>query len=249
MQSNGIPLGIQSWCFRGSKTNDEVIARLKSCGLNGIELCGVHVDFNKPADVAAAVAAYKAAGVSILSSGVNNLSGDVNKDRPLFEFLKTAGARYMSITFSPATDKDALGRMQALAEEYDVYLGIHNHGGCHWLGSPEILRHIFSITGKRVGLWLDTAWALDAGANPIAMAKEFGERLYGLHIKDFTFDTARRPTDVVIGTGNLDLNALKATLDEVNFNGCAVIEYEGDVDNPVPALTECVVKLRKAFGK
>ena len=247
MQAKNIPVGIQSWCFRGSKANEEVIARLKKCGADGIEMCGAHVDFKDAAQVDSVVKMYRDAGIPIYCAGVNHVTGDPSADKPLFDFLRASGARYMSISFSPGIEKDALKRIEAMADEYDVRLGIHNHGGRHWLGSSEILRHIFAITGKRIGLWIDTAWALDAGEDPIKMIQQFGDRTYGLHIKDFTFDTARNPTDVVVGTGNLNLPAMTKALEEIDFNGVAVIEYEGDVDNPVPALIDCVEAVRKAF--
>lgn len=44
------------------------------------------------------------------------------------------------------------------------------------------------------------------------------------------------------------LTGLAAELKECGFSGCAVIEYEGDENNPVPALTSCVEAVRKAFG-
>jgi hypothetical protein len=36
-----------------------------------------------------------------------------------------------------------------------------------------------------------------------------------------------------------------STLKQVNFSGPLVIEYEGDVENPVPALKECAAELKK----
>jgi sugar phosphate isomerase/epimerase len=69
--------------------------------------------------------------------------------------------------------------------------------------------------------------------------------LYGVHVKDFTYDRARQPTDVIIGTGNLDLPKLMSTLRQINFTGPLVIEYEGDEKNPVPALRQCVEAMRK----
>jgi sugar phosphate isomerase/epimerase len=248
MTALNVPIGIQSWCFREFKTNAEVAKVLKSCGVDNIELCGVHADFNSPEANEEAVATYKDYGVTILSTGVNDLNGEEAHDRPLLEFLKLSGAKYMSVHLPVGIDRAALERIHGLLEEYDVRVGIHNHGGSHWLGSPEILRYLFSITGPRIGLWMDTAWALDAGADPVKMANEFGERLYGVHIKDFTFDTARRPTDVVVGTGNLDLPGLTKALVDHGFSGCAIIEYEGDAENPVPALTLCVQEVKKAFA-
>jgi hypothetical protein len=49
-----------------------------------------------------------------------------------------------------------------------------------------------------------------------------------------------------VGTGNLDLPQLLKNLEAVNFGGYAVLEYEGDVENPVPALKECVAAVRAA---
>jgi len=139
---------------------------------------------------------------------------------------------------------------EALADKYGINLAIHNHGGQDWLGSPAMISHVFENTSERIGLCLDTAWMLDTGADPVRAAETFAKRLYGLHIKDFTFDSARRPRDVVVGTGNLELKAL---LDVVRAKApegvCAVLEYEGDEHNPVPALRQCASAVRNAESK
>ena len=77
------------------------------------------------------------------------------------------------------------------------------------------------------------------------MAEKFASRLHGVHVKDFIYDRARNPKDVIIGTGNLDLPKFMTVLKQANFTGPVVIEYEGDVENPVPALKECVAALKK----
>ena len=134
---------------------------------------------------------------------------------------------------------------ERLADEFGINIAIHNHGGRDWLGNRDMLRRVFATTGPRIGLCLDTAWALDAGEDPLKMAEMFGQRLYGLHIKDFVFDRARRPEDVIVGTGNLDLPRLIGLLKKLDFNGYACLEYEGDVDNPVPALKKCVEAVKR----
>jgi inosose dehydratase len=237
-------LSVQSFCFRGTKDNAAVAALVGRCGLSAIELCGVHVDFTTPAAFAGAIRAYSDAGVAIVSAGVNGMEADDAKNRPLFQFLAPAGARFMSVDFSPDELAGRLASAERLAEEYDVALGIHNHGGRHWLGSAQALRWVFSQCGPRIGLCLDTAWALDAGEDPVQMIEEFGPRVHLLHLKDFVFDKARRPEDVVVGSGNLALQDVAAALRKVGFRGELVIEYEGDVANPVPALSECVRAIR-----
>jgi sugar phosphate isomerase/epimerase len=241
-------LSVQSFCFRGTKDNAAVAAMVRQCGLAAIELCGVHVDFTATGTFAGAVRTYRDAGVAIVSAGVNGISGDEAKDRPLFEFVKAAGAKLMSVDFGLDGLAGRLASAERLAEEYGVRLGIHNHGGRHWLGSSQALRWVFSQASPRIGLSLDTAWALDAGEDPVKMIEEFGPRLALVHLKDFVFDRARRPEDVVVGTGNLPLSRVAAALAAAGFDGEMVLEYEGDVANPVPALAACVQAIRREMS-
>jgi len=239
-------LGIQSFCFRGSPTNEEVIERLKECGCSKIEICQKHVDFTDESGFEDVVKLYKDAGVQIVSIGVQRFANDAEKEEKFFKFAQMAGARFMAADFALPTTPDCYKTAQALAEKYDVRLAIHNHGGKHWLGTPDMIQHVFKQTSDRVGLCLDTAWALDSRADPIKMVKQMGDRLYGVHIKDFVYKPDRTPEDVVVGTGNLDLPGLLKAMAAVNFDGYVVLEYEGDVNNPVPALQQCVEAVRKA---
>lgn len=241
------PLGMQSYCLRDFRTTEAVIAGFQESGVTAMELCGVHAPLDDIAASGRVCAQFSAAGISVVSLGVQTLRGDVEQERPYFAIAANAGARYMSVSFPAGIAAEQLRRIEGLAEEYDVQLGIHNHGGYHWLGSSEILRYLFSVTNERIGLTLDTAWALDAGEDPLSMVKEFAPRLYGLHLKDFIFDRARHPQDVVVGEGNINLPALAAALQEANFTGFAAIEYEGDPENPVPALQCCVRNIQDAF--
>lgn len=240
----GQEMGVQSYCFRHFKDNATTASLVKECGLAKIEICGVQVDFQDPASFDQAVATYRDAGVEIVSIGVNGLAGDEAAERNMFEFLKTAGAKFMAVDFKPDAVPGSFAVAEKLADEYDVRLAIHNHGGRHWLGSAQALEWVFARTSQRVGLCLDTAWALHSHEDPIAMVERFGERLYGVHVKDFTFDSAGQHTDVVVGTGNLDLVELSDAMNAVGFDGYVVLEYEADVEDPVPALTRCVQAVR-----
>ncbi|MGD8237153.1 MAG: sugar phosphate isomerase/epimerase family protein, partial [Armatimonadota bacterium] len=153
---------------------------------------------------------------------------------------------FIAADFHLPTTPDSLRTADELAEKHDIRLAIHNHGGRHWLGTDAMLEHVFSKTSDRIGLCLDTAWAIDSRLDPVKMVTRFGDRLYGVHIKDFLYTPHRTPEDVVVGTGILDLPGLLKAMDEVGFDGYVVLEYEGDVDNPVPALKECVEAVSKA---
>jgi sugar phosphate isomerase/epimerase len=237
-------LGAQSYCFRAFKDNATVIEKLKECGVNRLELCGVHADFLDESGFDAIIKEYSDAGVVLTSIGVQGFSNKEASERKFFKFTRRAGIKTISASFAVETLPQCIETAEKLAEEYDVNLAIHNHGGYDWLGNAAMLRNIFKNTSPRIGLCLDTAWALQAGEDPLKFAEEFGSRLYGIHIKDFVFDRAGKGEDVVVGTGNLDLPKLFAILESQKYSGYAVLEYEGDVENPVPALKECVAAVR-----
>src|SRR3954469_25013564 len=223
------PIAMQSYCYRHFKALPAFFEQLKSTGVSATEVCRIHTNFDDVSQFPGTIDQFRKAGVQIVAIGVEKMMGDDALDRPRFEFCKQAGVKNMSITFDPATFFEGkLKSVEKLADEYDLKLGIHNHGGYDWLGNSTILQYVFSKTSKRIGLHLDTAWAIDAKQNPVEMAEKFADRLHGVHVKDFVYDPKRNPKDVVIGQGILDLPKFMTVLKNHNFSGPLVIEYEGD---------------------
>ncbi|MBI1336152.1 MAG: TIM barrel protein [Phycisphaera sp.] len=237
---------VQSWCFRHFKDNAKVAQLVKEIGLSNIEVCGAHANFNDESTFDSVIKTYKDAGVGIVSIGVEGLSLDEAAIQKRINFCKKAGAKRMSITFNPDHMPDNFALADKVATESGIHLAIHNHGGYDWLGSTRMLKYVFSKT-QHVGLCLDTAWALAAGENPLKYVELAGNRLYSVHVKDFVFGRDRKPTDVVVGEGNINLTELRDALKKVSFAGPLILEYEGDVENPVPALTKCVEAMKKVF--
>ena len=142
-------------------------------------------------------------------------------------------------------------KTQALSDEFGIRIGIHCHGGYQFGGSPDVLDYLIKLGSPQIGLNIDTAWCLQIGpwqGKPVEWVKRYAGHIYGIHYKDFTFKPNSQWVDTVVGEGNLDLPAFIAALDEAKFDGMAVIEYEGDIQNPVPALKNCV-KAMRASGK
>lgn len=243
--------GVQSYCFRNFKDNAEVARMVCDLGLDKIEVCAVHADFNDVEGWKQVVDTYNNAGVSIVSLGVQTFTGDVETERKWFDCAKAAGADYISAHFKVESFQTAVPVAKSLSEEYGVRLGLHCHGGYMFGGSPDVIEHLITLGEGAIGLNLDTAWCMQIGprqGQPVKWVQRFADHLYGIHYKDFTFDPDGSWNDVVVGTGTLDLPVLVSALDEVNFDGYAVIEYEGDVDNPVPALAKCIEAMRGAMA-
>lgn len=239
-------LGVKGFCFRGFSDNRVVAQKVKECGLNIIDLSGCQVDGKKLETHDEVIKIYREAEVEISGIGTCLFTGEAD-DEGFFKFCEKAGCKTITFTGKPDTFFDAVAQAEKWAEKYDVRLAIHNHGGKDWLSSGEMLEYVFGRTDKRVGLCIDTAWAMQSGENPIEWVSRFAGRIYATHFKDFVFDRAGKHRDVVIGEGNLDVAAYVKALKSINFEGPAVIEYEADKDNPVPALRECVEKMRQVL--
>jgi sugar phosphate isomerase/epimerase len=239
-------LGIQSYCFRKFQPLSALIDCLKQVGLQYVEVWPGHLDHNAGADaVRKGLNALKDAGITIDSYGVVGVGADEAADRALFEFARLAGLRAFSIG---GLKDDAIDVVESLCEEYSINVAIHNHGRRHEFGSFDVLEDLFDRTSSRIGLCMDTAWALDSDEDPVAGVDRFGDRLYGVHLKDFVFEADHKPKDVIIGAGGLDLPAYLDALDSVGFDGYMSLEYEGNADDPMDEVMACMQVVKKAAG-
>ena len=242
-----LDFGVQSFCFRHFQDNAQVAEMVKEIGLDKIEVCGLHADFEDPAGFATHVKTYQDAGVAITSLGVQTFTNNVASERKWMECAKAAGAKHMTAHFQVGSFTEAVPAAAKLCEEFDIRLAIHCHGGYMFGGSQDVLDHLLELGGPRIGLCIDTAWCMQTGpqnGNPVEWAKKYAGRIYGVHYKDFVFESNAQWKDVVVGTGTLDLPAFVKALQDGGFDGFSVIEYEADVENPVPALSECVKQMR-----
>jgi sugar phosphate isomerase/epimerase len=246
--SKATDFGVQSYCFREFKDNAEVAKKVREIGLDKLEICGVHADFNKPSAFKDVVKTYADNGVKIISLGVETFTGK-DHERNAFECAALAGAKHISVHFQVDTFQDAIKKTQKLSDEFGIKIGIHCHGGYQFGGSPDVLDYLIKLGSPQIGLNIDTAWCLQIGpwrGKPVEWVEQFAGHIYGIHFKDFIFERNSQWVDTVVGEGNLDLPAFLKALEKANFDGMAVIEYEADPQNPVPALKNCVQAMRKS---
>ncbi len=230
---NNTELGIQSWSFRGLNGNVAIVEALKQCNVKALEISGIHVNPDNAVDV---LRLYSEEGITLTGIGVNRIKNDEAESAVYFKLASKLGIKIMSID----PDPDALELTEKLCCEYGVKTAIHNHGRKHRYGTRKQLEEIFTKTSGNIGLFLDTAWALDAGEDPVKMVRQYESRLYGIHFKDFVFDSDSKPHEVITGTGALDLPGIMKALREIGYDGVASVEYEEDKDDPVPNIKKCV---------
>lgn len=237
-------LGIQSYCFREFQPVPNLIDCLKQVGLSYVEIWPGHLDFSGDEGmVRRGLRAFETAGISVDAYGVVGLGSDAAKDRKVARWCKEAGVAAVSVGGVPDA---AIEPTERLCEEYDLRVAVHNHGRNHDFGAFDVLEDLFSRTSERIGLCLDTAWALDSGEDPVAGVDRFAERLYGVHLKDFVFDEDGHH-DVIIGTGGLDLPRFMRRLRNIGFDGYMSLEYEGNPNDPMDEVQECMRAVEDAI--
>ena len=237
---NDINVGIQSYCFR-KFTLEKTALLLAQCGIDTLEISRIHLDvINTEVVPDIAMSVLADIGIQISAYGSNRLTNDEDKLRRIFGFAKRFGIKVL--TADP--DHDALDLISRLCDEYGIKVAIHNHGRDDMRhGRASMLKEILDTTANNIGVCLDTGWMIDAGDDPVAFADANMSRIYGIHLKDFSYDTSGIRHETLIGEGLLELESLLRILKVHDYTGNITIEYEKNPDDPVPDLKKCIENL------
>jgi len=229
----------------------QAIDDISSLGFPGIQLrANAIAEFGSAQAVRDLLAQHNLNFVA-LSSG--NLDVDAPADAQLAthtahaKFLRDAGGSYLQVIASrPAnrlvTDDDykKMGRLLTdlgkRTADIGIPLGLHNHMYSLAQSSGEVDKIFDAVDTKYVQLELDVAHYWAAGGDPAKVIDAYRGRLLFLHIKDAVDAVPSKETGdhpyrfVELGQGKVDLPAVFAALQEIEFRGWAVIELDGPTD-------------------
>jgi inosose dehydratase len=157
-----------------------------------------------------------------------------------FEYAKLAGmSRIMA-----APTVEILPLLDKMVKQYDIQICIHNHGpGDKTFPTPDVAYKAIKDLDPRMGLCHDVGHTARYGADPVAMTEQCADRIYDVHIKDVSA-AAKEGDTVICGRGIINLPKLLRTLVNTGFKGYLSFEYESEVDDPLPGLTESVGYIR-----
>lgn len=243
------PLGVQAFSFRHF-TLYEAIGLTRALGLNYVESypgqrlrpdSDVTISHELSDEDRQALLAYlDEMDMTLAAYGVVGLSANEDETRPIFEFADAMGIEILSANPHP----DALDLVESLAEEFGVYVAIHNHGpGARYDSVDDVLN---AVEGRNayLGACVDTGHFIRSEEPPHEAVERLGERVHSLHLKDWTFGGP----ETAVGEGDMDLEALAAALEAVGFEGPIMLEYELDPENPGPGMARGVANWREAAG-
>ena len=159
--------------------------------------------------------------------------------RPMRPFLNSQKAGIRNISANPQPDSfESLNRLVA---QYNIRIAIHNHGPGALYDSP--LDGLKAVAGydKRIGFCADLGHYIRSGVDPVEVVYQLGDRLYGIHLKDFA-EQKKNTKGVILGRGHLDLNGVFKALKKIGFpaDGALSLEYEENPENPMDDIRACL---------
>jgi inosose dehydratase len=247
-QSDGLALGLQSYTLREFPV-EKAIDLAKELGFAHVEFTRIHASADTPpAKIEAIKRKMADLGLRVSAQGVNSLTKDHAANRRVFELAKRLGNR--NISADPT--EDSFDSLDKLVAEYDIRVAIHNHGPGPGSRYDKIADVLKAIKGHdpRIGACADLGHYIRSAEDPVKAIHLFGNRLYGIHLKDFA-EQKKDAKGVILGRGHLDVVGVYKALKQVNFpaDGALSLEYEENPKNPLADVKECIAVAREAAAK
>ena len=230
-----LELGLASYTLRKFPL-DQALQMTRRVGLEFICLKSFHLPLEATADqIAEAAAAVKKAGLVLYGGGVISMGNEAEVNRA-FDYAKAAGMK----TIVAAPRPEVLPLVNRKVQEYGIQVAIHNHGpGDKTYPTPQSVYEKVRELDPRIGLCIDVGHTARIGADPVADAEKYADRLLDVHVKDVSAAAPQGDT-VEIGRGVIDIPRLLKTLLRIQYRGIVAFEYEKDEADPLPGLAESI---------
>jgi sugar phosphate isomerase/epimerase len=240
----GFKMGLQTYTLRDFNF-DQTLGHLKDLGLKYAQFFSKQLPItDDKSKIEEASAKLKAAGVQILSWGVQGFSKNVDNTKKAFEFAKAMGFS----VYSANPSADSFESLASLTKEYGIKIAIHNHGPeDKTYGRLEQVQKAVEKWPVEIGSCVDTGHVLRIGEDPVQWIKALGPRVHDVHIKDFS--GPKGEDEQILGKGKLDVRAVLKALKEVQFKGILALEYEKNGPKLLGDIKECLAAVSEAAKK
>jgi sugar phosphate isomerase/epimerase len=235
-----LKLGLASYSMR-KMSLDQTLELCRDADIAYINIKEFHMPMtDSPEAITAARHKIEAAGLTIMGGGTITMKNDPAQIRKAFEYARLGGFPLIVAAPEPA----ALDTIEAMIREFDIKVGIHNHGPeDKSFPTPEAAYKLLVGRDPRFGLCMDIGHATRAGANPVQVVAECRDRLLDIHVKDLK-DKTDKDSQCEVGKGALDIPALFRALLAVGYEGHVGLEYEINADDPRVGIRESFSYMR-----
>ncbi len=213
---------------------EQTIAMMKRVAVRTLSIKDFQMPLNSTQEqINAVLDKFKAAGIKVYTVGVIYMKTESAVDQA-FEYAKMAGVNMIV----GAPDYNLLPYVEKKVKAYDFKLAIHNHGPDNPLypNATDIWNHIKDLD-PRMGICIDIGHTTRDGQDPSVDIERYAKRIYDMHIKDVDKPTKEGKT-VEMGRGIIDIPRVVATLRKIKYAGSCSLEFEKDMNDPLPGIAE-----------
>lgn len=244
----GFAFGLQSFTLRKLSVEQVVETIHRKLDLHYVEFTRHHfpIDSN-PEQIRQMLDLLGRHEMSISAHGVNRFGEDREANRALFRLAQAAGIRNISANPLP----ESFDSLDKLCGEFpEVRIAIHNHGPTALYNKISDVVDAVRDRHPNIGACVDTGHFIRSAEDPIKAIHELKGRVFGIHVKDMARQE-QKGDEVVIGKGLLDLEAMFKAMHDVKFpaDGALSLEFEGNPDDPIPEVQECLKAASEAARK
>ncbi len=235
-------MGFQSYSLRHFVPTEDFLGQAKRLNLPFVELWRGHLPQDGSEEgIVRFRDRLREAGITANALGVERFTDEHEKNEAIFQLARNLGVRVLSANPS----KRAFTSLERLADKYDIRIAIHNHGpeDERWR-RPEWIMEAVDGLDPRIGACADLGHYIRAGVDPVTALEMLGSRVLGVHLKDFDAEG----NDVILGQGKLDVVKTFETFQSLGFSGPVSLEFEGDKEDPVPAMLRCLDVVAQAIS-
>jgi inosose dehydratase len=241
-----IKLGYAAITWGGN--DEQAIQEISEVGFKGIQLRATAFDkwSKSPADLRALL---KKAGIGfpVLSSGnLKYQPADRQAQLDLHvehaKFVRDSGGEMLQVIDEKPKDRpvtpddyralaDMLNTLGAKTRALGVPLVYHHHMNSTGEPPAAIEAIMADSAASSVGLLFDIAHYQQGGGDPVKAIRRYGKAIKVVHLKDVRpIDAAPGYQWVELGRGRVDVKGCVAALNDIGFNGWAIVELDRVVD-------------------
>lgn len=226
-------LGMAGYTFLNF-TAEESISMMKRVGIQYTTLKDFHLPFNSsPERITEIIGQFKSEGIQVYGVGVIYMKSTAEIDRA-FAYAKQAGVEMIVGVPNP----ELIAYSEQQVKQYNIKLAIHNHGPEDKLyPGPSTVYNLIKNMDARMGLCLDIGHATRAGEDPTKAIQDYAPRIFDLHIKDLV-SKAKDAKVIEVGRGVINFPELVNALYKIKYTGKCSIEFEKDMNDPLPGIAE-----------
>lgn len=234
-QEDSFRLAIAGYTF-AQLPLDQALAMMKKVDIRHFAVKDIHLPLNSTQEaISGFLAKLKSFNINLYGVGVIYMKTEAEVDRA-FAYARMAGVPMIV----GAPDVKLLPYVETKVREYDMRLGIHNHGPDQKLyPGPDDVWDAIKGLDKRIGYCLDIGHTTRLGLDPVAAVKKYHERIFDFHVWD-TDKPVKAGGCVEAGRGVIDFPEFFKTLRKVKYQGTVSLEYTKDMADPLAGIAESI---------